>query len=939
MPSNIAEAYESTLQRMLNQSSQRATLAIRVIGWIVHAERRLKVEELRHALAVEDGARCIDTENLTATNIILQVCIGLVYVDSDDNTVNMIHHTAYEYFLQLKDCITEVRLEIAKTCLTYLGYSPLYEGACRNFEDLRRRFNSLPLLGYAAHFWGYHVRLVEPQVNSLILEVLDDKALRSSLCQALQYRDFSSPILAAAVFDSLPRNLEPLHIAAYWNFNTIGEGFLLNGVNVNILDEQGWTALHWACSRGSEGIMDALLRHGADINARDLSGWTPLFWATVKGHEQITNKLLQIGANHILVDNNGWTVLQWAVSKGYATIQHMLLDHHAKLKAAQKPVEIWVKDISVEIAKKFSQSLVHRNDTITPLEIAAEEEDAEAFDTILEDLAMRGSSQNLNEVWAQKGWDAPRVSVPWRIMTKADYFDCKGLERWDINARESPSVYKTLLLHGAVRDGKTLIVQFLIELGVDLQEPYKGKTLLQQAALQESPEVAKILLANGANKFSTSEHEDEQLSPLHLAIACGFDRTAEALLQGGIDVNVRNGEEGGGENALMLACRISTSNKDAALESLPLTMLEMLIKYGADVCATNSRGENALHMAVGSTKPGINIIKLLLQNGVDVGAINASGFTPFHVFCKGFRQSTHLMDYNGEEILDLLLAHLPPGAENIECQEIGWNGDPGIRATPLAMALAAANWSVFHLLMAKKARFYTTQPLDDLLRMSAWCWSLQPKAVKLLLDLGASTTSKSYDQNPLSHEAIKGLFNGKETSASPFEDFKCIFDMYLDHGFDVNATNRDNQNLLHIAVTQRQETYLPALTQYLLDTGTDPYQPVCGAWDAFLLAAIHGQHQALRVLVSLAAKRPNLDHWLHPCSSLGRSSRQSHLRLPISRTFPRVRRPVRLNASPSSSQASKHICSIRSPRPLRKPPHHGSILLDAPPHSHVQRRP
>ena len=161
LPSNLADAYESTFRRILEQSPNRANLATKVIGWVTHAEERLKVEELRHALAVEEDAGNIDLENLTATKIILQVCIGLLSIDPVDDTISLVHLTAYEYFRQLKDHFSQMQLEMAKTCIMYLGYRPICDGTCGSIEALQSRFMNMPLLGYAAKHWGDHARLVE----------------------------------------------------------------------------------------------------------------------------------------------------------------------------------------------------------------------------------------------------------------------------------------------------------------------------------------------------------------------------------------------------------------------------------------------------------------------------------------------------------------------------------------------------------------------------------------------------------------------------------------------------------------------------------------------------------------------------------------------------------------------------------------------------------
>jgi ankyrin repeat protein len=176
--------------------------------------------------------------------------------------------------------------------------------------------------------------------------------------------------------------------------------------------------------------------------------------------------------------------------------------------------------------------------------------------------------------------------------------------------------------------------------------------------------------------------------------------------------------------------------------------------------------------------------------------------------------------------------------------------------TPLSLALRYANWQAFHLLLEKGAILHTTWPLDDLLNTAAHF--LQPRAVKILLAQGASATIKQY-----MHVALLGLLDKNASTASPFEDFKSILKMYMDAGLDINTTNTENQSLLHVAVACANEPYESALAQHLIGMGVDVYQPVYGAWDAFVLAAVHGKLSVLRILLAHAAKAPNLKHWIH----------------------------------------------------------------------------
>jgi ankyrin repeat protein len=684
MPSNLAEAYESSLRRILEQSPSRANLAMRAIGWITNAERRLKVEELQHALAVEEHTSEIDEENWTLVKIILQVCIGLVSVDPVDGTIAMIHVTAYDYFQHLKDQFSEIQLDMAKTSILYLGLHSLHDGACSSVELLQKCFQYMPFLGYAAQHWGDHACQVEQEIGHQILQVLNNSGTCASSFQALQYHELRNPKLAAAVFESLPTGLEPLHIAAYWNLVLTAESILKGGTNPSIPDAQGWTALHWASSRGCKEMVELLLRYKANIDAHDHASWTPLLWATIKGHQQIVSQLLQENANHLLTDTNCWTVLHWSASKGNTTITQILLDHHSKFRACQKPVKMMIKDIKVAHAKQSCKSPVHIK---APLEIAADRHDLHTFNTILEDLAVEGSAQSFNDLWAQRGFDEPCVSVPWRVLTKSDHFDGKGLKRWDINNKlKSSAAWKSKLLHGAIRDGKALIVQLLIELGADLQSDDCKRTPLQQAAFLKDPEITEILLANGADISCTTW---EGQTPLHFAIANGFERTTDALLQGGANINAKDHN---GKTPLMLACEISPKdNLKDPLESIPMVMAKMLINPNADIHATDELGCNALHSAMQSRLPDIQIIKLLLQNGIDANLPDSQGYTPLDYFVKDFP------DMHMEETFNLLLAHSTPRAENLEHQYTNFRGDhEGVETletpevSPIAMVEAAA---------------------------------------------------------------------------------------------------------------------------------------------------------------------------------------------------------------------------------------------------------
>lgn len=146
LPSGLTEAYQSTLDRVLSQTPSRSSLAMRVFGWITHAERRLTMEELIHALAIEQGSTGIDKENVTSPKITLQVCIGLVSVNPLDGTVGLIHATAYEFFRNLKSHYQSIHVDIATACITCLCFDSLAEGPRNSIKSLSSRINTMPFV-------------------------------------------------------------------------------------------------------------------------------------------------------------------------------------------------------------------------------------------------------------------------------------------------------------------------------------------------------------------------------------------------------------------------------------------------------------------------------------------------------------------------------------------------------------------------------------------------------------------------------------------------------------------------------------------------------------------------------------------------------------------------------------------------------------------------
>jgi ankyrin repeat protein len=112
---------------------------------------------------------------------------------------------------------------------------------------------------------------------------------------------------------------------------TILRLLLENGVDPNIRDNNGSTALISASHRGYSDIIRLLLENDADINITDNNGFTALILASRNGHTEIVRLLLENDADPNITDNSGVTALIKASYEGHTEIVRLLLENDADI--------------------------------------------------------------------------------------------------------------------------------------------------------------------------------------------------------------------------------------------------------------------------------------------------------------------------------------------------------------------------------------------------------------------------------------------------------------------------------------------------------------------------------------------------------------------------------------------------------------------------------
>jgi hypothetical protein len=137
--------------RIEAQQADQEELAKQVLSWITCAKRPLTTLELRHALAVEEGASELDEENLPEVNDIVSVCAGLVAIDKESDIIRLVHYTAQEYLERAQTSLFPyAEADITRICVTYLSFDVFTAGFSLTADIFNARLKSYIFYDYAA---------------------------------------------------------------------------------------------------------------------------------------------------------------------------------------------------------------------------------------------------------------------------------------------------------------------------------------------------------------------------------------------------------------------------------------------------------------------------------------------------------------------------------------------------------------------------------------------------------------------------------------------------------------------------------------------------------------------------------------------------------------------------------------------------------------------
>ena len=419
---------------------------------------------------------------------------------------------------------------------------------------------------------------------------------------------------------------------------------IAEGVDPNVAEPNGTTALQWAVYREDVDLVERLIDRGANPSTVNSFGSTPMMEAATNGNARIIGMLLDAGADvdspnredqtalmavartgnvdaaQLLLDagaqinaTEGWggqSALMWAASQKQPAMVNLLVEHGAEVDARGVDRN-WQRRVTAEPRPKDLD-----RGGFTPLLYAAREGCVECARHLVEG----GADIDLH--------DPDRVSpLVLALMNLrfdlASYLISAGadIDKWDLYG-QSP-VYAAVDLATLPRGGRPdlpsrdettpmQVLQMLLDAGAN-----------PNIQLKMRPPYRNVIFDRGGDGVLSTG-----ATPLLRASKAGDNPDAiRLLLENGalVDLPTANGT-----TPLMAAAGMGHGNNPTRgrfnTEDDSLAVISVLLDGGANVNAQAGTGQTAVHAAV--QKAWGRVIRLLAENGADLELGDNGGRTP-----------------------------------------------------------------------------------------------------------------------------------------------------------------------------------------------------------------------------------------------------------------------------------------------------------------------
>lgn len=680
------KAYLAAMERIEIQYPDERVLAKDVLAWLTFAKRPLRVEELRAAVVVQETDSHLDEESLIDIDYMVSVCAGLVTVDERSQTVSLIHYTTQEYLERTRaNWRPDADAAIATSCLTYLLF-PVFDIEFLEVDEdspgERADRQLYPLLDYSKEYGALHARLAISEPPSVA-------------------RFFSSE-------SKMPRNwllLAAKHGGA--QAEATAEWLIERGVCIDVWDADRRTPFHYAVLNGWKRCVQLLLQRRASLDP-DVDNMTPFHYTVKNDAEEVAQAFLDAGTPidtpvtreiympvyqqgrvvYVTRDGaqnpvrearteKGLTSLHLATLTGSQRMTKFLLDHGANPNFSsdhgETPLHLALRrDL---YGPKWPGIVDFWNDPMFRIEVAL-------------DYVELDDSED--EYCSTQAWIYEARSTIISLLLEHP--------KVDVNAQD---VFGISSLHIAARggDSSNSLVRKLIEKGAKISvRTKKDETPLHLASRNGNLDAVTTFLTLGADPM---DGEINGLNALHYAAQNGHLGMMLSVVNRMPDTSLEvflKSKDNHGENVLhhllsnntkvditvvdyLLKWSVGINDLDNAgmspmakyLSAFVLCVgdddpevLRLMFECGANPAFETEEGLGLAHLAAGSRRVSVSMLRTLASWGVDLRAEDKQGRTALHYsaikgnltgnvlhfLCDEIRLSAGLRDAHGKTPLD-----------------------------------------------------------------------------------------------------------------------------------------------------------------------------------------------------------------------------------------------------------------------------------------------